>query len=49
MEEISNLVTNFGFPIVLSFYLLMRTEQKLNDLTEVIQNLTNVITKCEKN
>lgn len=48
MEEITTLVTNFGFPIVLTFYLLFRTETKLDILTETINELTKVITKCNR-
>lgn len=48
MEEVTTLVTNFGFPIVLSFYLLFRTETKLDALTKTISELTKVITKCNR-
>ena len=48
MEEMATLVTNFGFPIVLSFYLLFRTETKLDILTKTINELTKVITKCNR-
>jgi len=43
MEEVINQVANFGFPIVISIYLLVRIEGKLNQLTESINELSKVI------
>lgn len=43
MEDILNMVANFGFPIVLSIYLLVRVEGKLEKLTESINELSKVI------
>lgn len=45
MEEIFALVTNFGFPIVLTFYLLIRMEQKMVGLTSAIQELRVALEK----
>lgn len=43
MEEIYSNIANLGFPIVISIYLLVRIEGKLNQLTESINELTRVI------
>lgn len=42
-ELIFSQVANFGFPVVLSWYLLVRMESKLDKLTESIATLTNSI------
>lgn len=43
MENIVNIIANFGFPIALSCYLLIRLEGKLERLTESINALaTNI-------
>lgn len=47
MEEILNLVGNFGFPIAVSAYLLVRIEGKLNELTASIMGLAKVIAVLE--
>jgi hypothetical protein len=43
MEELLTQVSNFGFPIVVSAYLLIRIEKKLNVLSENIQDLARAI------
>ncbi len=43
MEEIYTHIANLGFPIVISIYLLVRLEGKLNQLTESINELSRVI------
>lgn len=43
MEEIYTHVANLGFPIVISIYLLVRIEGKLNQLTESINELSKAI------
>jgi len=43
MEEILQMVGNFGFPIVVSAYLLVRIEGKLNDLSTSITELAQAI------
>jgi hypothetical protein len=48
MEEIYSSVANLGFPIVISIYLLVRIEGKLNELTESISELSKVIAGIEK-
>nr|WP_300006040.1 YvrJ family protein [Tissierella sp.] len=45
MEEIYTHVANLGFPIVISIYLLVRIEGKLNQLSESINELTKTIAK----
>ena len=45
MEDIYTNVANLGFPIVISLYLLVRIEGKLNQLTESINELSNTIEK----
>lgn len=43
VENIVNIIANFGFPIALSCYLLIRLEAKLERLTESINALaTNI-------
>lgn len=43
MEEIYTSIANLGFPIVISIYLLVRIEGKLNQLTESINELSRSI------
>ncbi|MBU5427899.1 YvrJ family protein [Tissierella pigra] len=43
MEEIYSGIANLGFPIVLSIYLLVRIEGKLNQLSESITELSKTI------
>ncbi|MDI3534677.1 MAG: hypothetical protein PWQ82_1042 [Thermosediminibacterales bacterium] len=43
MSEIFTSVANLGFPIVVSIYLLVRVENKLEGLTESINELAQVI------
>jgi hypothetical protein len=45
MEEILKTIGNFGFPIVVSIYLLVRIEEKLQQLTESINKLAAVVEK----
>ncbi len=47
MEEILMQVSNIGFPIVLSMYLLVRLENKMEQLTASIQRLTTVLDEKE--
>lgn len=47
MEEIYTHIANLGFPIVISIYLLVRIEGKLNQLTESINELSNVISSMK--
>jgi len=43
MEELLKLVGNFGFPIVVSAYLLVRIEGKLNELSSSITELAKAV------
>jgi len=43
MDEMLKLVGNFGFPIVVSAYLLVRIEGKLGELTNSITELAKAI------
>lgn len=43
MEEIYTGIANLGFPIVISVYLLVRIEGKLNQLSESIIELSKTI------
>lgn len=47
MEELLKLVGNFGFPIVVSAYLLVRIEGKLNELSTSITELAKAIAVLE--
>ncbi|EJV54862.1 YvrJ family protein [Bacillus cereus] len=37
------LIGNFGFPVALAIYLLIRFEKKLENLTDAIETLKDVI------
>jgi hypothetical protein len=43
MEELITLISNVGFPIAISAYLLIRIEKKLDSLSESINGLAKVI------
>ncbi len=45
MEEVVTLIGNFGFPVAVSLYLLIRLEGKLETLTESIHSLAEAIFK----
>ena len=45
MEELLVQIGNVGFPIVLSMYLLVRLEGKMEELTKSIGKLTDVLEK----
>lgn len=38
--ELLNQIAQYGFPIVISMYLLVRMEQKIESLTNVIKELS---------
>lgn len=48
VEDILQQISNLGFPIILSMYLLMRIEGKMEELTKSIQRLSIVLDKDEK-
>ena len=45
MEELLSQIGNFGFPIILSMYLLVRIEGKIEILSTTITHLSNVLEK----
>lgn len=45
MSEILAEVANVGFPIVVSIYLLVRVETKLDELTKAINGLGRIISE----
>lgn len=48
MEEILRQIGDLGFPIILSMYLLVRIEGKMEQLTTSIQRLTSVLEQEEE-
>lgn len=40
MEEFITLIGNFGFPIALVFYFLLRFEQKIDELSDSLESLS---------
>lgn len=47
-EHLLSQIGNFGFPLVLAIYLLVRFEKKIEKLTEVISQLESNIKKLKK-
>lgn len=45
MDELVPLIANLGFPIVVSIYLLVRIEGKLEALTVSLKEVSKVISK----
>lgn len=43
MDELFTQIANLGFPIVVTIFLLVRIESKLNQLSECIHELTAAI------
>ena len=43
MQELMTPIANLGFPIVLSIYLLVRLENRMENLTESLQELARSI------
>ncbi|MEG0086409.1 MAG: YvrJ family protein [Niameybacter sp.] len=48
MEELLSQIGNFGFPIILSMYLLIRIEDKMEKLSVSIAHLSNVLERREE-
>ncbi|MCR6546415.1 YvrJ family protein [Dehalobacterium formicoaceticum] len=48
MEELITIISNVGFPIAISAYLLIRIEKKLDTLSESIAELAKVIEFLKK-
>ena len=47
-KELFSAASNFGFPMVLSWYLLLRMEQRLDRLTQCLNELRKAIISKEK-
>ena len=47
-KELFSAASNFGFPMVLSWYLLLRMEQRLDHLTQCLNELSKAIISKEK-
>lgn len=48
MEQMLGFIANMGFPIVVSVYLLVRIENRLESLTKSIQDLSEAISVLNK-
>ena len=48
MEDLLSNISNIGFPIAISCYLLVRLEKKMEELKEVIVDLSNAIEDFKK-
>jgi len=48
MEQLLGLIANMGFPIAVSVYLLVRLENRLENLTHSIQALAQAISAMER-
>ncbi|MGO3018369.1 MAG: YvrJ family protein [Anaerococcus sp.] len=47
--DLQDFIANMGFPIVVSLILILRTEEKIDKLTESIQGLMEEIKDLTKN
>lgn len=47
MEQVLGMIANMGFPIVISVYLLVRIENRMESLSESIQSLTRAISEMK--
>ena len=47
MEQVLGMIANMGFPIVISVYLLVRIENRMENLTESIQSLARAISEMK--
>jgi hypothetical protein len=45
MEEFAKLAANYGFPMVVAFYLLLRLEPLIRELQKTVNVLTVVVAK----
>ena len=48
MEEFFKLVSNFGFPIVVSGYLMVRLEKKIDDVHRSVTSRDGVLDKIDE-
>lgn len=47
MEQVLGMIANMGFPIVISVYLLVRIENRMENLSQSIQSLTRAISEMK--
>ena len=45
VPQIVTILGNFGFPVVVAIYLLVRFEKRIESLTEAITNLQQIMNK----
>lgn len=48
MEELFKLISNYGFPIVVSIYLLFRQEKKMEELSKTITGRNGILDKLDE-
>ncbi|MEE6131652.1 YvrJ family protein [Priestia flexa] len=48
IESWLNVIANVGFPIAVAFYLLIRFEKKIDDLTKTINHIATIIEEKKK-
>jgi len=46
--EYTQIISNVGFPIAMTIYLMTRFEKKLGENTKVIERVSEVIQKCKR-
>ena len=49
MEEVLQAISTVGFPIAVAVYLLVRIEPRINALTDVVKDLTAIVSADSKN
>ncbi len=47
MEEMARLTATYGFPMVVAFYLLVRLEKRLTELTNAINQMCSCVERME--
>lgn len=47
MEELARLTVTYGFPMAVAFYLLVRLEKRLTELTSAINQMCNCVERME--
>lgn len=47
MEELARLTATYGFPMVVAFYLLVRLEKRLTELTSAINQMCSCVERME--
>ena len=49
MEEVLQAISTVGFPIAVAVYLLVRIEPRISALTDVVKDLTAIVSADSKN